>query len=675
MKRWWISATLVGLLGCGMASAMAQSTPGEPDLSTASLEDLTQMQLRMSSFSRKDQDLWVTPAAVFVITSEDIERSAATSVPELLRMVPGLQVAQLNASTWAVSARGFNSAYANKLLVLIDGRTVYSEIYAGAHWDQNDIPLEEIDRIEVIRGPGAAVWGTNAVNGVINVITRRARSTLGFEASARASRLDGMTHVQFGGSLGDRVQYRGYGFYTQRNPFEQQDGSHAFDGEDTVRGGVRVHWQRSRQDTIVMSGDSYGGHLKQQISDSYNLPSLIDGQDHGSIAGGYLLGRWEHKDPGQDSAAQVYFDDTSRHELGIHARTRTFDAEYQSHPTAHARQDLVWGAEARFTADHISGQQLITSLPEYKNYLIDGFAQDEITLKPRLKLSLGSKIQEGTLAGFQLQPSGRLLWAPNERNTFWTAVSRAVVAEAIQDRSLNLSLNLDSEQGLPVVGSLFGDPAIKPETVVAYEAGYRRRLWRGVTLDAAGFFNVNRRLQSLLVSTPAFVATPSPHIVENLMYVNGYGAKTAGTEVSLSWKPLRDLSLQSSYSWAQARTSQTPTTQQIVLFDTWSTPRNTVTASAFWSFARGWGANAFFSHVDALPTGLSYGSIQGSDGIVKRIERVDLHVSRKVGRNTELDAGGTNLLTPRHIEFGNGTSADVPLYVPRSLFVRARWSF
>jgi iron complex outermembrane receptor protein len=642
------------------------------DLSGATLEQLTQIQISVSSFARKEEDLWKTPAAVYVITHEDIARSAATSIPELLRGVPGLQVAQINASTWAISARGFNSAYSDKLLVLIDGRTVYSEVFAGALWDQIDLPLDDIERIEIIRGPGAAVWGTNAVNGVVNIITKRTRSTMGLRSSGSVGRINESTFLRYGGTLGRRAQYRGYAGYVNREPFELPSGKPAFDGEDTVRAGGRLDWQRSGSDWITTSGDLYGGHLKDQFRPDITLPVGPNGQAHDSISGGYLLSRWEHKAAASDSAAQVYFDDQSRRELAADVRSRTSDIDVQDHIALGRRNDLVAGAELRYTSDHVAGNSLPVIRPNYRDYLADGFVQDEIQIVPQhLTATLGSKIQDGTLAGFQVQPSARLLWAPDVQQSIWIAISRAAVAPAIQDRYVRIPLNLGTTEGLPFTAIFEGNPAIKPEEVIAYEAGYRRKLPRSVTFDLATFYNVNDRIQSFSEIGPALIPAPEPHLALQFIYGNGYRARTGGFEASLAWKPGTTVAFQANYTWMQAHTAQTePGTS--VITDSWSSPRNTASGTASWRFATNFSANTFVSYIGSYPALF----LEGGSEIVPAYTRFDLHVAYKLAHSIELDAGGTNLLTPRHIEFGSGSTAVVlPSYVPRSLFIRGKWSF
>lgn len=666
------------LAGLFVSPGAAAQRP-DTDLSTASLEELTQMHISVSSFARKKEDLWKTPAAIFVITRDDIARSAVSSIPELLRMVPGMQVAQIDASSWAVSARGFNSAYADKLLLLIDGRTVYSEIYSGANWDEIDLPLDEIERIEVIRGPGAAVWGTNAVNGVVNIITRKARTTVGPSASNTLSRIGETVDLQYAGAMGERAQYRASTSYIQRNSFDLGSSARAFDGADAVRVSGRLDWQKTLSDLIMTSADLYAGNSRQQVRHEVQLPTAPNGHDSESIAGGHMLSRWDHTSQGSDMALQLYYDDKSEYEIGGHLSTRTIDVDYQDHLTEGPHHDLVWGSEFRFTADQMKAPEnnpIQMVLPRYRNYLADGFVQDEIAVVPEhLSVTIGTKIQDGTLAGFQLQPSGRILWAPSKVQSLWAAVSRAVVAPSIQDKYLAANLVLGVEGGLPITGTLNGNPMYKPETLVAYELGYRRRIGSTLTFDLATFANCNRRLQSVSVVSAGFEPTPAPHIATELLYTNGYRANTFGIEASASWKPIPALSMQASYGWMEARTQVDP--GLVSILDSWNTPRNTFAGSASWSFAPRWTANGFLSHVGVLSSndGLSLGpTLQQVPNVVLAYTRLDLHLARSVGRFIVFDAGGTNLLTPRHFEFGDGAFI-TPSQVPRSAFVKAIWSF
>jgi iron complex outermembrane receptor protein len=304
--------------------------------------------------------------------------------------------------------------------------------------------------------------------------------------------------------------------------------------------------------------------------------------------------------------------------------------------------------------------------------LVDGFAQDEIAILPRkLILTLGSKIQNGTLAGFQIQPSARILWAPSETQSLWAAVSRAAVAPSLQDKDIEISLNVGSEDGLPVIATLAGNPHFKAETVIAYELGYRRQIGSALSFDVGLFFNNNNLIQSLSSGSPSFAPTPFPHLEVPLLYTNGFRARTGGLEATASWKPLPSLSFQGSYTWMQARTTQTEP-GQVAIIDSWSSPRNNFSDSASWGFAPQWRANGFISYVSALP---AVESATSSTGAVPAYTRLDLNLERKVGRSLEFAVGGTNLLTPRHFEFASGTSFVVPAAVPRSVFINATWTF
>ncbi len=680
MRKVFLRMVCVVLLGFGLGgwALLAQSTPGAADVTQMSLEELSAAQITVSSFGRREEDLWRTPAAVYVITREEIEHASAPTIPGLLRMVPGIQVAQLNASTWAVSARGFNSVFSNKLLVLIDGRTIYAETGSGSQWDQIDLPLDEVERIEVIRGPGAAVWGTNAVSGVVNIITRHARSTQGLKVSALASRLEDAALVRYGGTVGDRVQYAAFGTYLNRLPFVLADGTAAFDGEAMVRGGFVVDWRRNAADRFTVDGDGYGGRQKEQLISTVDLANGPLREDHESLAGGHVLGRWKHEEAGEQTELQVFVDDQARHELSAYVRTRTLSADFQDHRTTGGRNDLVWGAGFRLTADDADGSLVRGTTDEVRNYLVDGFAQDEVAMwGRRLTLTAGSKIQEGTLAGIQLQPSARVLYAPGPGVSVWAAISRAVVAPSLQDTRYSIPVSLGKFQGLPLTGELTGNPGYLPENVIAYETGARTRLGRTVALDTAAFYNSNRRIQSINAMAPVPVAGTQPSWLSTLLYTNWFEAHSVGVETNLTWKPARTLSVQTSYTWMQSRT-RALASGAVYLLDQWNTPRHTASATAFWQASRRWWASGFVSFVDRLTPSVGLLVLQpanGSPSITPAYTRVDVHAARTLPHGLQLEAGGTNLLTPRHLEFPSNTSFSQAAYVPRSGFLKVNWSF
>ncbi len=674
MKKLLVSPVV---LLCGSIPGTAQKT--SVDLSRSTMEELTQIEVSISSVSRKEESLFHTPAAAYVLTREDIAQSTADSIPELLRSVPGLQVAQISASTWAVSARGFNSAFANKLLVLIDGRTVYSELYSGEHWDEIDLPLEDVERIEIIRGPGAVVWGTNAVNGVINIITRPARALSEPKISGSVSRVKDQLYAQDGRILANGAQYSGYLSWTDRRPLQNVDGSNAFGGEQVYRLGARLDWRKSSTTNISLLGGAYAGPNRQEVLSILGAASTNGGQEHDFIAGGYGLLRIERSTARNSYELQTYASSADRHELGAEGNTITEDVDYVDHFGAGERLDLVSGGEVRLTQDFVSGPLAVTRKPYYFNYLVDGFVQGDLTFLPdRLTATFGSKIQDGTLAGFQLQPSARLSWTVDPSQFVWAAISRSAVAPSFQDKQATVDFDLGMVNGLPLQGVLAGNPAYKPETVVATEFGYRKHLPHALSFDLAAYANNTRRLQSLSPQTPTFVMSPSPAIVAPLLYMNGFSAKSQGVEASLDWHADNKLHLRGNYTWLEAELTQTQP-GMLSVTDGFNSAHNTFAGIANWTFAPAWTVDGLLYRVGSIdPNNLSAENLVGLPNLSATISgftRLDLALKHQASSRLKLSAGGTNLTAARHLEFGGFTNFLSPLYVPRSFFLRASWSF
>ena len=427
-----------------------------------------------------------------------------------------------------------------------------------------------------------------------------------------------------------------------------------------------------------MDSDYYTGRLKQQILEAIALDFGPNHQEHQTFAGGHILGRWQHKSPSaSDLALEIYFDDQSRFQLTNHVATRTLAADVQDHLNPSHRNDIVVGAELRLTQDTFSGAILINRLPQYRHYLADAFLQDEITLLPRrLTLTLGSKIENGSLAGFQLQPSARILFAPSQAQSFWAAISRAVVAPSLQDTQLTLPVQFGQVNGIPFIGQFIGDPAFRPEKVLAYEAGSRTRLGQSLSLDLAAFYNSNTRIQSLSAGAPFLTIGPVPDYFVTLLYTNGFQARTGGVEASIAWKPRPNLSFQTSYAWLQSHTTQL-LPGFVFLVDAWNTPHHQLSESASWAVSPRWSLSGFYSYSGWLPPApgvLSIDTQGGTSTFTPAYNRLDLHLSRKLPHSFELQAGGTNLLTPRHLEFGSATSFDLSAYIPRSAAFKLSWS-
>ena len=487
------------------------------DLTDMRLEDL--MNVKVTSVSKREQKLSRTAAAAFVITSEDIRRSGATNIPDLLRMAPGVDVAQIHASAWAISIRGFNSRYSNKVLVLIDGRTVYTPSFSGVFWEHLDMPLEDIERIEVIRGPGATVWGENAVNGVISIITKSAKDTKGGRVSAATgSQLKAQGSVEVGGSVGRNAAYRLSG-----SAFSIGDSAGAgFPANDhwrRVHGGSRLDWDISGRDSLMLQGDMFANQANQTRRSGY-IPTPFDQifNQTSDAAGGDVLARWNHTlAGGSQTSLQTYFDTYRRTDLGVPEIMRTFDLDFQDHVAPGERHDIVWGLGYRVYTSALSpGYNVEFSPPSATNSFLSGFLQDEIRFTDSLWLTLGCKLEHNPYNGFQPEPSLRLLWTPPaSRYTLWASASEAVRQPSRADTAIGTDLErLPAGPDAVEVFRLYGNPKIRHEEAYDYELGYRSELLKTLSLDVATFLSFYHDLQTI-EPQPVKIIPGSPHSVRN----------------------------------------------------------------------------------------------------------------------------------------------------------------
>jgi iron complex outermembrane receptor protein len=497
----------------------AQSTDSAPAatvLKTLSVEEL--MNVVVTSVSRRAEPLSHVASAVQVITQEDIRRSGATSLPEALRLASNLQVAQVDSRQWAISARGFNGTTANKLLVLIDGRTVYTPLYSGVFWDVQDVPLADVSRIEVISGPGATLWGANAVNGVINVITKSPQDSPGLLVSGGGgTALRGFGSARYAGTAGERVRYRIYGKGFDRGETALPTGVDATDDWQMGQGGFRVDWEPSEANRFTLQGDAYGGLMSQPSGDDV------------AVNGGNLLGRWSRTlSATSDIRVRMYYDRTHRNIPGVFGEDlNTYDVEFQHRTLLGRRHNLVWGVSYRLLDDHVHNSASLAFLPgDIARSWFGGFLQDEIMLVPeRLSVALGTKLEHNEYTGFEIQPSTRVNWRMSRASTLWAAVSRALRAPSRIDRELFVP-------GQPPY-FLEGGPDFRSEEELAYELGYRLQ-HRALTLSLATFFNHYDGLRSLEQTNPP---ASFPLVIGNGQDGESYGAElTAEYRVADAWR-------------------------------------------------------------------------------------------------------------------------------------------
>ena len=473
-------------------------------LKTMSVEDL--MNIEVTSVARHPEKLLEAASAIQVITQDDIRRSGATSIPEALRLADNLQVAQKNSHDWAISARGFNTDLANKLLVMIDGRTVYTPLYSGVFWDVQDYLLEDIDRIEVISGPGGALWGANAVNGVINIITKSAKDTQGVYAEAGGgSQPQDFTGVRYGGSLGADSAYRVYGKYFDRGAEVLANGDSASDSWRQGRAGFRMDSDATAHDRLTLQGDYYDGRENEQTGGI------------AAVSGANLLGRWTRSVSDEsDFSLQSYLDQTH---LGdpeaplmvsgmqfspagtVYDDLTTYDVDFQHRFSLGARNRVVWGLGYRYTHDAVIEAPSVGFFPAVlAQNLYSAFVQDELALARNLSFTLGTKLEHNDYTGFEFEPDARLSWALNSSQALWAAVSRAVRTPSRIDTDL-------SEGTPPYLVLLKGNPDFTSEALLAYELGYRAQLNSAFTASVSSFYNQYNDLRSTSF-TPAHDFAP-----------------------------------------------------------------------------------------------------------------------------------------------------------------------
>jgi iron complex outermembrane receptor protein len=655
---WWL-ALILSVPG----SVMAQTK----DLRTLDLEDL--MNLKVTSVGKKEQRISNVGAAVFVITREDIRRSGMTNVPDLLRMVPGVDVARIDSHTWAISIRGFNYRYSSKVLVLIDGRTVFTPSFSGVFWDQQSLPLEDIERIEVIRGPGGTVWGANAVNGVINIMTRSARDTPGGLVSAGSGSKDSAQGlVQYGGSVGAKGAYRAYGRYSTVENSTFADRSPAADGLHNSQAGFRSDWNLSHHDNLTVQGDFFGASEGQTVTTLFpnKLPDYYIFNDKVRVGTENLLGRWNHTfTNGSQTSVQLYYDHVRRFDTGLETLS-TGDFDFQYHFHAGARNDVVAGTGFRVTDDRFSeGYSIVFGTGRRTNKLFTTFLQDELRITNSLALTIGSKLEHNAYTGLEYEPSAQLVWTPTESQTVWASASKAIeqpswyFAEARQDAAT-----------FPVSGGfadyqILGNAQSKAAELFDYEIGYRARLSERFTFDATAFLSDYRRLQTLEPRPPYFTMSPAPpHLVLPNVWDNLGQARNYGVELSGGWDLTSWWRISPGFSFLQMKFTLDPTSKDTSLALTpGDSPKRQAQLRSTMNLPHHleWDTSVYY--VAALGT-----------GPVPSYTRLDTRLGWRVGESMEFSIAGQNLLAPRHTEFMDALQV-LPTQIERSVVGRVTWRF
>ena len=630
---WFISTLL----------AAASSAAPVRDLKDLSIEELSNIEV--TSVSKREERLSDAPTSVFVITSEDIRRSGATSLPEALRLAPNLQVARISANEYAVSARGFNSTAANKLLVLIDGRSVYSPLFSGVFWDVQDVMLEDIERIEVISGPGGTLWGVNAVNGVINVITRSAAQTQGGLVVAGGGNREDRASLRYGGTFDSGVNYRVYATHFDMQDTETQAAGMKDDAAHQTQVGFRTDWDRG-SDTFMIKGDAYTGRdgQPQPGSISINGQQLPLGQI--SLSGANLIGRWEHSLAGGGGlTVQEYYDHTERTVPPTFADSQGIvDLQLQYSASPIGAHTAVLGAEYRYGMDRDTNSVYVALLPANLDQSWSSvFAQDEIALRDDLRLTLGARVEHNDYTGTEFLPTGRLAWklAPNQ--LLWSAASRT-------DRAPS---RLDHDTFVPGQPPylLRGGPGVLAETADDYELGYRGQITSAASFSATVYHTVYDRLRTSQVD-PSFTY---------LFYGNGMQGTTSGLELWASYQATSIWRLNGGFNRLRQSLHLTPYS-----IDVGAVQGTEGANPARWGMLR--------SSLDVGPrtqfdVTLRYvGSL--SQPAVPSYTALDLRLGWRLHRNIDLSVAGQNLLGGGHGEF---TDVATRTDFKRAVFVKLEY--
>ncbi|MFK7958664.1 MAG: TonB-dependent receptor plug domain-containing protein, partial [Lysobacterales bacterium] len=569
---------------------------------------------------------------------DSIRQRGITTVAEALRGVPGVHVGRINTGQWAVSIRGFSGRYTNKLLVLVDGRSVYVPSFSGVYWDELDTLLDDIDRIEVIRGPGGTLWGPNAVNGIVNIITRNAAETPDTLLVAGSGNQQPMVgNIRSGFALGSNTAGRVFAKVSEhdgfRNQLDQQDSNEQW---DQTRLGFRLDSEPNQRDSLTLQGDTYRLDGQQQEGILGLDVSLGDYRASGSN----LLGRWSRTlSDNQSYSLQAYFDHVSRRESFLQQRHDTIDLDFQHRVPLSETQDLLWGINYRRVSDRLyNGTQLLLT-PERNTASHYGlFVQNEITLGASTRVILGSKFDQNAFTGFEYQPNLRVVWQPNDRHTVWASIARAVRTPSRIEQDARITLPQP-------VNALFGNPDIESENLASIEFGYRFSADNGFSLDVTAYKNEYR---DIIGSELRFPPTQPPLL--DIVFNNNLTSESHGVEAALSWQPSPRWRLNGNYTLVKLGVDLQNPNDAGLVFEGLQlrTPEHQFTLDSDWTISDNWFFHLRTQYVDGVPPSqsLTAASSEKTESYVG----VDASLSWRHSDRLELLLSAKNLLGTR-LEF------------------------
>lgn len=654
IPSWTHASAWMGIAGFACAPVLANVDYTDLDVEALLMVEVT-------SVSKKKQKIGDAPAAIHVITQEDIRRSGVTSVADALRMVPGMEVAKINAHAWAVSSRGFNGYFASKLLVLIDGRSMYTPEFSGVYWETVDTLLEDIDRIEVIRGPGGTLWGANAVNGVINIITKQAKDTQGGLATLAAGNTwQGIGGVRYGGKINEHTHYRVYG---KAQKFENSEIALVDDGWRQSQIGARMDGQQGERHRWTLQGDAY-----RNVQDEINW--LNYQPESMTVSGMNLLGRWENQRSEQSSLQfQAYYDFYQRNLPIAQFKNQTVDLDFQHQWEINERNALIWGLAYRGQWNEFEqNEALHFAENELQTSLFSGFIQYDYQVIPdQLKIIIGNKLEHNDYTGWEIQPNLRALWTPTEKTSWWAAVSRAVRTPSRLENDSQVEIPARPEQNpfypLPLVVRATGSEDFESETLIAYELGFRSQLSDVFSLDVAGFFN---QYEKLIGSSFSFLPDAANQRMLMLQQggINGADADAHGLEIATQWKIL---------DWWQLNGALTFFNLDVkpdngIGYSSGHFPNHQVSLRSQMNLSQDWDLDVWLRKVDDI-------HYEDSDKSVPGYAAMDVRVAWRPTSDLEVSLVGQNLFDHRHYEFITHNFNPLRSEVDRGIYAKVRWDF
>lgn len=613
-----------------------------------------------------------SPASIYTVTADDIRQSGATNIPDALRIVPGVQVAQIGSSKWAVSIRGFNDSFSNKLLVMIDGRSVYNGIEAGVYWDTKDVMLEDISRIEVVKGPGGTMWGANAVNGVINIITKKVKSTQGAYVGATIGSLgQNILETRYGGKVNDDLYYKVYAKFTNHgesyaaeagDPYKQTIPGDALDDSRIGRFGFKTEWNKSAQDNITVSGDIYVGELG--LIGYTPLPAAPFVNEHAlddEVKGYNMVAQWDREISDRSSfTLKSYYDYEARDMTTLEFGARTFDIDGQYSIAVNDVHTLSMGAGFRYMTDTSADDTIAILVPSKSSHPIySTFIQDKIALKPdELYFTIGSKFSRNDFSHFEWQPSARIAWYPEPNKTLWAAVSRAVrTPDRLINEAGNSIFGIAKVNGTPVALVRYRGPQdLKSEALWAYEAGYKVQATSDLSFDTSVFYNRYDHLVILMTNGSALSLTEH----------NTGSADSWGTEFVTKWQATERLGLEAGYTFFKMHMNDN--FSQGGLNQPGKSPNNQVSLRANVDLGHNVEWNTSYYFVDNLTDKSSAAEK------VEAYHKIDTRIGWKPNKNLELSVIGQNLLDEKHKEF-RANLHETSTQIGRSVLANIKWSF